>query len=251
MLKRVFLLLPVLFVAFNMAMAQNDDDLPPPSSQPNGPPPTTNNPGPNTVPKNNDNDFSGFSKPKKVDWSKFIIEPDFDLAIGPGEVEAGLSPYVGYEVYKHLYFGGGLTYIYTGFSGMPVTDQFGNVVGTAKANYQTYGGGVFAQYAIWKGFFARAKFEVLHSSVSNLDANPIPSNPNVLPTVANPQNFYFPRLQLTTPDLLLGVGYNLLGSKNFFFPIIFSYNLLQADVNPEYAVYPHAWVIQLGFVDIF
>ena len=237
MLKRAFLFLPLLLLAANILMAQ-DDELPPPSSKPKEPPA-------NTIPNNNNNnDFSGFSKPKKVDFSKFIIEPDFELNLQPGEVDIGVSPYVGHQVWKDLYAGGGVTYFYTGIT-QGVTDQFGNIVGNAKATFHTYGGGVFLQYNIWHGIFARAKFEVLERNVSNIDKL----------TQRNPTNpadgFYFPRMNLTYPDLLVGVGYNLLRSKNFFFPIMVSYNVLQGVGNPEYAVYPHAWVIQLGFINIF
>lgn len=244
------LLFPALVFAFNVLLAQ-DDDLPPPTSRPSTESSQTTPDG---------SSFKGFKKHKKVDFSKFIIEPCFNFAFSPGRVDAGISPYVGYLVWSPdqtnsrrgnsdikpgLYAGGGITYFYTGFPNAEVVDNLGRTW-PIKANFHTYGGGVFLQYNIWRGFFARAKFEVLHRNMSDINTAPLPKNPNNIN-----DGFYFNRVQTTIPDLLVGVGYNLLQSKNFFFPLLVSYNLLDGVTNKTYAVYPNAWVIQLGYVTIF
>jgi hypothetical protein len=235
--------LPFLFIvlAANALWAQ-DDDLPPPSS----------NPKSDSVVRREQNlpkpeDFQGFKDKKKVDLSKFLIEPNFNLSIAPGRIDAGLSPYVGYNVWKGLCVGGGITYFYTGFNGITITNAVtGQALGTAKANFHTYGGGVFVQYNIWRGFFARTRFEVLHRDMADLNSQPIPKNPNNYS-----DGFYFSRINKTIPALLVGVGYNLLRSKNFFMPVMISYDVLHSVVDKQYSLYPRGLVVQLGFVSLF
>lgn len=223
MKKLLLLVLPALF-AVSILFAQ-DDELPPPSSK---------------------GDFQAFKKPKKVDLSKFIIEPNFVFSLGNGRTDVGLSPYVGYNVWKGLCVGGGITYFYTGFGKRGVIDQFGNTIGTVKENSHTYGGGVFVQYNIWRGLFGRARFEVLERDLANTSAGPQPKDPNNFS-----KGFYFPRIQKTMPALLVGAGYNLLQSKNFFFPIMISYNVLNSVTDQNYSIYPRGVVIQLGFINLF
>jgi hypothetical protein len=242
------LLLTALFAFASISLFAQDDELPPPTSKPKT---DYNNP---QYPLNGKADtlhantgFQGFSGHKKIDLSKFIIEPDFNFNISGDEIDLGVSPYVGYNVWKGLCLGGGVTYLYSGFRNIPFQDASGRTY-YANAKYETYGGGVFAQYNIWKGFFARVKFEVLHRDMDDLSSNniSIQLNPN-----NNSYQVVIPKIQATIPDMLVGVGYNLLRSKNFFFPIIVSYNVLSSVTNPAYSVYPHNWVIQLGFVNVF
>ncbi|MBL0310286.1 MAG: hypothetical protein IPP77_11620 [Bacteroidetes bacterium] len=167
-MKKLLLLFVVALIGTNVSFAQ-DDELPPPSSKPQI--------QDTSYRSRNTDGFRSFKKKKKIDLSKFIIEPNFNFSIGQGRIDAGLSPYVGYNVWKGLCLGGGITYFYTGFSGIIVTDAFGNQVGSAKARYHTYGGGVFAQYNIWRGFFARTRFEVLHRDLSDLNTSPVPKTP--------------------------------------------------------------------------
>ena len=238
-MKKLLFLIPVLILAVNILFAQ-DDELPPPSSKPK-----VENPQPG--PKTDNKDFQGFQKPKKVDLSKFIIEPDFNFNLGQGRIDVGLSPYLGYNVWKGLCVGGGVTYFYTGFKNIAFTDYSGRTF-YANANWHTYGGGVFAQYNVWKSFFVRTRFEVLHRHMDDIE------NGNVSIQI-NPQNNTYqvviPKIDKTIPALLLGVGYNLLKSKNFFFPIMVSYNALYSITDKTYSIYPHGWVIQLGFVNVF
>lgn len=243
---RKLIVLAIMVWATGSALWAQDDELPPPSSKPRTEQPA----GP-------DDEFRGFTTKKKVDLSKFIIEPNFNFSIGAGRIDAGLSPYVGYRVWEPpkrkgtgqgLYVGGGLTYFYTGFRQIPVT--FNNIpIGTLNANFHTFGGGAFIQYNVWRGFFTRARIEVLHRIMDDVNANPIPKNPSNLN-----EGFYLPKIQRTIPALLVGVGYNLLQSRNFFFPLMVSYNVLHP-FTPEsqriYSIYPRGVVVQLGFVNIF
>jgi len=254
--KNLILLLAALAFTGNVLLAQ-DDDLPPPTSKPktdnNTPAPTTNpTPGntTNTPNTSGDNGFQGFSKSKKVDLSKFIIEPDFNFGFATNEIDLGLSPYVGYNVWKNLYLGGGFTYLYSGYHNLPFQDVTGQTY-YANAASNTYGGGVLVQYNIWRGFFARVKFEVLHSSLDDIYSNNVSIQLN---PANNSYQVIIPKVQVTIPDMLVGVGYNLLRSKNFFFPIVVSYNVLSSAIPPQtqkYSIYPHSVVVQLGFVNIF
>ena len=246
-MKKILFLIAVLGFTGSTLFAQ-DDELPPPTSKPksdNNTPPSGST---TTPPKGEDGkDFQGFSKPKKLDLSKFIIEPDFNLGFGGSELDLGLSPYVGYNVWKDLYLGGGVTYLYTGYRNIQFQDASGRTY-YANASANTYGGGVFAQYNVWRGFFARVKLEILHRDMDDLGS----SNINIqLNPANNSYQVQIPKVHVTIPDMLVGVGYNLLRSKNFFFPIIVSYNVLSSVTNQTYSVYPHSVVVQLGFVNVF
>jgi hypothetical protein len=64
-------------------------------------------------------------------------------------------------------------------------------------------------------------------------------------------DLYIPKTQKTIPDLMIGAGYNLLQTHNFFFPIMISYNVLYTTSDKHYAVYPRGWMFQLGFIEVF
>ena len=231
-MKKIIVLLGIVF-AFNLIQAQ-DDNLPAPSSKPKPEKPVMPN-----------EQFHGFGKHKGPDLSKWIIEPDFNFAVITGGISVGLSPNIGYNVWKGLFVGGGLTYIYTGYKNIGFTDNIG---GThyANAQWHTFGGGVFLQYNIWKGLFVRSRFEVLHRILDDINNGSVQLN-----SQGNGYTVYIPKVQTTIPNLLLGVGYNLLESRNFFFPIMVSYNVLNSVTDKQYALYPKGWVFQLGFVNIF
>ncbi|MCS6934620.1 MAG: hypothetical protein NZM35_05665 [Chitinophagales bacterium] len=239
----------LLLLFFSLAASAQDDELPPPTSQPRAP----------QGQRRPDDDFQGFTTRKKVDLSKFIIEPNFNLSIGQGRVDVGLSPYVGYRIWEPpkrrntgigLYAGGGVTYFYTGFRNIEFTDPSGRVY-FANANWHTFGGGAFLQYNVWRGLFTRARFEVLHRRLDDFFSG------NVTVQL-NPQNNTYkviiPRVNKTIPALLVGAGYNLLMSRNFFFPVLVSYNVLHPFTSPSqrnYSIYPRGLVVQLGFINIF
>jgi hypothetical protein len=239
--KKTLITLLSFLISANFLLAQ-DDELPPPSS----------NPKSDSIARKEQNlpkaeDFQGFKPRKKIDWSKFIIEPNFNLSIGQGQIDVGLSPYVGYNVWKGLFLGGGVTYFYTGYRNVGFTDGVNTYYANAK--WHTYGGGVFVQYNIWRGFFARTRFEVLHRTLDDIYGN--------VDVQVNPQNHTYkviiPKIQKTIPSLLVGAGFNLLRSKNFFMPIMISYNLLHSITDTRYSLYRNGkgFVFQLGFINIF
>lgn len=241
-----YLLLLIAFISFGNVLLAQDDDLPPPTSQPRSPG------------QSNNDEFRGFEAKKKLDLSKFIIEPNVYLMISNQYIMTGFSPYVGYRIYQPanakpragntgLFVGGGFTYFYEGYRGLAVTDPLGQVIGKVNANRHTYGPGAFIQYNVWKGLFTRLKFELLFRQIDDTDAGVLARDPN------NPAaGFYFNKINRVTPGLLLGAGYNLLQSKNFFFPVMVSYNLLHHAVDQTYSVYPkNGFVFQLGFITIF
>ena len=232
---KIWLVLSVLILSAPFLKAQ-DDELPPPSSHPKLQ--TYDLPDQPQA-------FHNIGKSKKVDLSNYIIEPDLVVSFIQGGFNVGASPYVGYRLWKNLYGGGGVTYIYTGFRNIGYADAMGSVHYT-NASWHTFGGGVFLQYNIWKGLFVRDKFEVLHRAMDDVYDASVVSNPQT-----GSYNVNMPKIQKTIPDMLLGVGYNLLQSKSFFLPVMFSYNVLYPATDKLYAVYPRGWVIQLGFVDVF
>ena len=231
-------------------MAQ-DDELPPPSSSPRG-----NGQSKDQLPPDA-RDFQGFKSKKKVDWNNFIIEPLVYFSMNQQAIDLGFSPYVGYKVFEPekskqnksnagLFVGGGLTYFYTGYRNVGFTDGINTYYANAK--WHTYGGGVFTQYNIWRGFFARARFEVLHRKLDDIYGN---VDVRLLPN--NQYKVIIPKVEKTIPALLIGGGYNLLRSKNFFMPIMISYNVLHNVTDTRYSIYRNTkgLVIQLAFVTIF
>lgn len=222
----------LLSTLLSTALFAQDDELPPPSSQPK---PRTDL----------DNGFEGFKKPKKIDWSKFIIEPNFNLSFAQGRFDLGVGPYVGYNVWKGLFVGGGINYYYTRFNDLAYSTPTGNLY--KDASFHTIGPGVFLQYNVWKGLFVRTKFEIYHQIQDDI-YNPEP--------VFNPVNgavvgVNLPRIQWTTPTLVVGAGYNLLRSKNFFFPLFVGYNVLDRSTDQQFKIYPRGFVVQLGFINLF
>ena len=240
-MKKILLLFSLFVFATTVAFAQ-DDELPPPSSKPG-----------KTEEKKNDQkppdpkDFQGFQKKKKFDFSKVIIEPNFSFSISSYYLALGLSPYAAYSVFQPknakpragnvgLFVGGGITYRYD-----RITQEY-NANSNIIYNVHTYGGGVLVQYNIYHGFFTRVKLELLGRKIPTVDViYGSASNPTFHYTYAN--KFY--------PALLLGVGYNLLQSKNFFMPILVSYDLLHSVVGADRSLYRNGFVFQLGFVNIF
>lgn len=239
-------LLATLLLAFTLPALAQDDELPPPSSKPRD----TEEVKTDDRKPPNPNEFEGFKKKKKIDFSKFIIEPNFNLSIGQGSITAGLSPYVGYKVWEPkspkakgvnngLFAGGGITYMYFGVTNYPITDPTGIVVARTTLGIHTYGGGAFLQYNIWRGLFARVRTEFLNRRI------PVSYDLYTNNTFkVNYQDKFY-------PAVLIGAGYNLLQSKNFFMPIMVSYNLLHSVTDKTYSLYPRGVVIQLGFINLF
>lgn len=239
-MKKLIILL--LFIVSQQFVFAQDDDLPPPRNRPE-----KAKQNPDDKP---DEGFVGFKKPKKLDWSKFILEPNVNFSVSQNQIDVGFSPYVGYQVWAPkngktggLFAGGGVTYFYTRINVQ--SEPISGKVYYGKAQFHTYGGGVFLQYNIWRGFFARTRFEVLHRTLDDLGNGTINLYPN------GSYKIQFPKIQRTIPAMLVGVGYNLLQSKNFFFPIMISYNVLHPITDKTYSIYQRGVVVQLGFINIF
>ena len=225
--------------AANVAWAQ-DDELPPPSSKPNQP----------AEEKKNDQkppdakDFKGFSKPKKFDMSKLLIEPIINLSISQQRIDIGFSPSVAYRVWQPekakaksgnvgLFIGGGVTYSYTQI----------NEGNGLKYNIQTYGAGPLIHYTIWRGLFARVKLELLGRKI------PLRYTQTIFPNGSSKFDVIY--TQKFIPACLVGAGYNLLQSKNIFIPLVVSYNVLHSVVDRQYSIYPRGFTVQLGFITVF
>lgn len=160
-MKKLLLLFPLFVFTANIAFAQ-DDDLPPPSSKPERVEEKKNDQKPPDA-----KDFKGFSKPKKFDMSKLLIEPIVNFSISQYRIDIGFSPSVAYRVWQPknakaksgnvgLFIGGGVTYSYTG-----ITTQNRIGGGTRRVGYHTIGAGPLIHYTIWRGLFVRAKLELL------------------------------------------------------------------------------------------
>ena len=233
-MRRFLMILSILTFSCANLKAQ-DDELPPPSSHPQ-----TQSSG--FLTKTGDHNLV---KVKKIDLSKYIIEPGVHLSFMQGGFNIGASPYIGYRLWKNLYAGAGVTYLYTGYRNIGYADA-GGAVHYTNASGHTFGGGVFFQYNIWKGFFIRGRFEVLHRTMDDVYNASITVNPQ-----SNAANITMPKIQKTIPDMMMGAGYNLLQTKNIFIPVMFSYNVLHSVTDKMYSIYPNGWVVTAGFVDIF
>jgi hypothetical protein len=67
---------------------------------------------------------------------------------------------------------------------------------------------------VWRGFFARVKMEVLQRTLDdfqNFRAEQFLNSAGI-----TDYRIVFPKVQKTIPALLIGGGYNLTRSKNFF-----------------------------------
>lgn len=219
-MKRILPLL-LCFCSLGTFAQQTDDLLPPPSGRSNATSDT----------------IKPFSQEKKVDLSKFIIEPNFGFGIQQDVLSVGLSPLVGYNVWKKLFVGGGFTYYYTRIN--LTRANSGVTRDGVKIHEHTGGVSAFAQYNIWKGIFARVRVEVLQRRIwSGVYYNPQINNYRIEYTKA------------TVPALLIGAGYNLSISQNFIFPFAVYFNALH-NVNKEFSLYPRPFIVQLGIVNIF
>lgn len=128
-MKRVIAILSFFLLITGIASAQ-DDQLPPPSSNPQ--------PDISQLPQQS-------PKQRRLqELSKYIIEPNLVFSSSLG-VSVGASAYLGHQLWKNLYGGGGVTYINTEFKNLQFTDATGNIHLT-NAHWNTYGAGIFLQY---------------------------------------------------------------------------------------------------------
>ncbi len=230
-MKKILFFISVALFATSMLQAQ-DDELPPPSSKPRL----------QQFPGSTDN---AYANPRKAKLAKYLIEPNVNFMIAQGGLNLGVSPYLGYNVWKGLCVGGGVTYIYTRYHNVGLVDGVGNVY-YANANWHSYGGGVYVQYNIWKGFFARTRFELLHREIEDIGNATVDVNPQT-----NATTLILPKVKTNMPALLVGVGYNVMVGRGFFLPVMVSYNVLYPATDKRFSLYPGGWAFQLGFVNTF
>jgi hypothetical protein len=164
-----------------------------------------------------------FTRKKKFDIDKLLIEPNIQFYLDRGGIQFGLLPSVGYEVYKNLYVGGSLTYNLNYFYGDVKT-------GRPSQSTQYYGGGPFIHYKVWRGVFARVRAEMV--------------------ALRYPTSYSNNTVKYDTrgvPYLWLGAGYNLTNSRNFFVPVALYFNPLFYLTNNTYSIQQSALYLQLTF----
>lgn len=116
---------------------------------------------------------SSTKEDKKWDWSQFRVGGNLGLSFG-SYTYIEVSPTVGYWIIpEKLQIGVSTKFIYQSFT-------YNNGV---KYKSFVYGGGVFADYVIWKGLFAHGEFELIN------------------------KDSYFSDKRVNVPSLLLGGGY--------------------------------------------
>lgn len=193
----------VLLLVVSVAAVAQDDDKPAPYKRPE------QSYSRDTV----STDFgktNTFTPKKKFDIEKLLIEPNIQLFFASNYYQFGLMPSLGYKTWKNLYLGGSLNY---NLQYVPHVDGPGT--NSPHASIQVYGGGPFAHYKIWKGFFARVRVEMLavrYPTSYALNGNDLVYNTRGIPYI------------------WVGAGYNLTASKNFFIPVA-------VYLNPLYATY--------------
>jgi hypothetical protein len=237
-MKQLSLLIFIVLLNTTTVLLAQDDDMPAPSSSPKA----DNWLLPESQPKP---DMPFMAKVSKSRFSKLLILPDINFGIVDKQVNIGVSPYVGYKVWRGLYVGGGFTYIYSGTKDV-VLDKIGGTPYSVSAYRQTFGLGTFLQYNIIKGFFVSARFEVLHKWIDDLNHAGVLRNPQTGAYYIN-----LPKVGLTLPTLLMGTGYNFLAGKNLFLPLMVGYNILYPFTNKQFVVYPKGWLVKFGIVNIF
>jgi hypothetical protein len=237
-MKVAILLLPVVLL-FSGSLIAQDDDQPAPSSHPV--PDTTTN----TISEPKINDAPLLSAYGRANQLNYIIEPDLDLGSVNHQVNVGVAPSVGHKIWKGLYAGAGMVFIYSGVQNDLLADINGQLY-YGNAHSITYGGGVYVQYNIWKGLYVRVRFDLLHRRIEDFeDATVLPNSKTGVYAV------YVPVLKMNIPDLPVGVGYNILVKKKLFLPIKVSYNVLYPFLSKQYTVYPDGWIVKLCIFNIF
>jgi len=238
-MKAGVLLFPAMMLISGIAVAQ-EEDQPAPSSHPHG---SENLDVPIPEPKHEDCPF--LSRYGRANQMRYIIEPDIDFGSVNGQVNIGVAPTVGHKIWKDLYAGAGLVFIYSGSKNVLLADVNNQLYYTNAYRY-TYGGGVYVQYNAWKGLYFRVRFDLLHRQIDDLD------NATLKPNQATGSwQINMPVLKMNIPDMPVSIGYNMLVKKKLFFPIALSYNVLYPFLNKQYTMYPNGWVVTVGICNIF
>lgn len=182
--------------------------------------------------------FTPFKKKKKFDLDKLLVEPAVGFGVSQNYFNINLRPYVGYNVWKGLYVGGGITFMYARFN------KYFEIPTTTGVRYENYvdqvvGGGIFLQYRIWKGLFARTTFEFLNRKF-----------PTSGPVQSGNGSYSIPYKRVNIPVLLIGGGYNFSVARFISMPLAVYYNVLNNNRNTAYSIYPRSVIIQLGLVTV-
>jgi hypothetical protein len=226
-----FILVFLLLVTGISAFAQ-DDDKPAPYKRP------TNDYYRDTV-SYDQAKVNSFQPKKKFDVSKLFVEPVFNFYLDGNEVQFGLMPAIGYKVYKNLYVGGSIKY------NIIYVSHLDGTTATPSVTEQVYGGGPLIQYNIWKGFFARFRFEML--AVRYPDAIYSGSNS----TTGNPTTT-ISYATLGIPHMWLGGGYNFTYKKVISLPVAVYFNPLWGSYNGTAQAYsPYSWVYVQAAIYLF
>ncbi|HUH73305.1 MAG TPA: hypothetical protein VLZ75_02755 [Chitinophagales bacterium] len=152
-----------------------------------------------TIYKSNDNSDVAKSvskkEDKKWDWSQFRVGGNLGLSFG-SYTYVEVSPTVGYWIIpEKLQIGVSTKFIYQSF-------KYNN---GDKYKSFVYGGGVFADYVIWRGLFAHGEFELIN------------------------KDSYFSNKRVNVPSLLLGGGYiQTMGNAGHFY-IAALFDVLDSD----------------------
>jgi hypothetical protein len=102
------------------------------------------------------------------------------------------------------------------------------------------------QYNVWKGLYVRARVDLLHQQIDDLDNVSVKAN-----AASGSYAVNIPVLKMNVPDMPVGIGYNILVKKKLFLPISVSYNVLYPFLNRQYTVYPNGWIVKMCVVNIF
>ena len=235
-MKAGVLLFPIVLCYYGMAQ---DNELPPPSSHPV----PENTEGPIPEPRHEDSPL--LSHYGRANQLRYLIEPDIDFGVVNQQINIGLAPTVGHKVWKGLYAGVGLVFIYSGTQNAALTEINGQLYSANAHNY-TYGAGVYLQYNIFKGLYARARLDLLHRQLDDINEASVTIN-----QTTGASAIKIPVIKTNVPDLPLSIGYNLLVKKKMFFPIQVAYNVFYPFLNKQYSVYPNGWIVTIGMVNIF
>ena len=237
-MKVALLLFPAVML-FSGSLVAQDDEQPAPSSHP------TPSSCLNDLPEARQEDCPFLSRYGKANQLKFLIEPDLDFGSVNQQLTIGVAPTVGHKIWKGLYTGAGMIYLYSAIKNLPITEVNGQVY-FASAYRQTYGGGIYVHYNVWKGLYVRVRFDLLHTYIEDLTNATVTANIKTGKT-----EIKIPVIKMNIPDMPVGVGYNVLIKKNLFLPIALSYNVFYPLLNKQYSLYPNGWILKLGIFNIF
>jgi hypothetical protein len=87
---------------------------------------------------------------------------------GYGQFSASIAPAIGYRVTEKLAVGPGISYAYNNYSF--ASGYFSQGSPKISTSYKNLGVKVFAQYMVYKQFFAHAEYEVTQAEIPGIDS---------------------------------------------------------------------------------